>query len=511
MFSGDTPLFKALIMATGETQKQILFASRYAYMYYQSVSDAFQDYSLSFTQNGKQAISYLKRNKPSVVILSKNLKELDTLKLCKAIRKSSRLASTKILLLVPDEKNLNDISDERKANVDIILKQSQKPSSFVTHIGKLLKASAEIEANLEAKNNGSFVEEEKLVDIDNATNQTVNRSQHLTPFPDAAENIYLFQDDEVQETVAQPHPVQNHIYPSTHCSENQNTTSQTVDKKAERNADRNFERTIKQIAIPISPPNSPINKAVHEQSQTQTVPTSSAIPTQQSQSVQSNRSSSFQSNIGQDNIGQDNSVQSSNVPRQQDFAHTNYPEHNNNRATRPDITEHLIDVDKQSTIIQDEAPIINKEKTGNSSSSHLPTNFEANIYGADYGEAEQTKTIAIIEDNASIAFLEKSILERQGYNTIQIADAPQAREFVDTNFDMADLILLDLNLPGGSGFEILRRIRSFSRKPVIIVSGLKQSENIKRGLSLGAQDYLTKPMNPQELILRVSQHIKNFT
>lgn len=484
-------------VANAEAQKQILFASRHAYMYYQSVSDAFQDYSLSFTQNAKQAINYLKKNKPSVVILGENLKELDTLKLSKAIRKSSRLTATKIMLLIPDNRDISDIDEERKKTIDIILKQSQKPASFVTHIAKLLKASEAIQDSLNSNmyDNSISLDKDEAKPQNNRSSNEVQPSAHPTPFPEAAEHIYLLPEDEnVNATTQTIEASQSpQLQTPQNCEETNNFSSETNyrnQSSSQMPKASNSEVNITSNTLaPIRPPHAPSNKPVYQQEEYSRM--------QQASIPQANVQDIYQTVPQAQPTAQ---VTTNNIQSDMPANIISYPtiESSNQQATA-------------ST--SEEKPALMIEGLLDSSDEEISQNFQSSHTYDNMYESENsaTKTIAIIEDNASIAFLEKSILERQGYNTIQISDAPQAREFVDTNFDMADLILLDLNLPGGSGFEILRRIRSFSRKPVIIVSGLKQSENIKRGLSLGAQDYLTKPMNPQELILRVSQHIKNFT
>ncbi len=125
-------------------------------------------------------------------------------------------------------------------------------------------------------------------------------------------------------------------------------------------------------------------------------------------------------------------------------------------------------------------------------------------------EADLTKTvrdlkILVVEDNKAISTLLKYVLKREGYD-IEVAETTQAAQaIVDDRLHHFSLILLDLNLPGGSGFDILDALPKENKAPVIILSALSQTQNVIRGLESGAVDYLTKPFNPQELVLRINK------
>ena len=116
--------------------------------------------------------------------------------------------------------------------------------------------------------------------------------------------------------------------------------------------------------------------------------------------------------------------------------------------------------------------------------------------------------ILIIEDEVSIAELEKDYLELSGFEV-------DMEHSGDTGLDKAlkndfDLIILDLMLPGIDGFEICRRIRAQKNIPVLMVSAKKEDIDKIRGLGMGADDYITKPFSPSELVARVKAHLARY-
>ena len=116
--------------------------------------------------------------------------------------------------------------------------------------------------------------------------------------------------------------------------------------------------------------------------------------------------------------------------------------------------------------------------------------------------------ILIIEDEVSIAELEKDYLELSGFEV-------DMEHSGDTGLDKAlkndfDLIILDLMLPGIDGFEICRRIREQKNIPVLMVSAKKEDIDKIRGLGMWADDYITKPFSPSELVARVKAHLARY-
>lgn len=116
--------------------------------------------------------------------------------------------------------------------------------------------------------------------------------------------------------------------------------------------------------------------------------------------------------------------------------------------------------------------------------------------------------ILIIEDEKEIADLEKDYLELSEFQ-VEIANAG------DTGLEKAlheefDLVVLDLMLPGMDGFEVCRKIREVKNIPILMVSAKKDDIDKIRGLGLGADDYMTKPFSPSELVARVKAHMARY-
>jgi DNA-binding response OmpR family regulator len=118
------------------------------------------------------------------------------------------------------------------------------------------------------------------------------------------------------------------------------------------------------------------------------------------------------------------------------------------------------------------------------------------------------KKILIIEDDVSIAELERDYLEINGFEvTIENTGDKGLLKAKQNHYD---LIILDLMLPIIDGFEICRQIRSLKDTPIIMVSAKKEDIDKIRGLGLGADDFMTKPFSPSELVARVRAHISRF-
>ena len=114
----------------------------------------------------------------------------------------------------------------------------------------------------------------------------------------------------------------------------------------------------------------------------------------------------------------------------------------------------------------------------------------------------------IIEDELEIAELEKDYLELSGFE-VDIEEDGTAGLEKARNSDY-DLIVLDLMLPGTDGFEICKQIREIKDIPIIMVSARKDDIDKIRGLGLGADDYMTKPFSPSELVARVKAHLARY-
>ena len=116
--------------------------------------------------------------------------------------------------------------------------------------------------------------------------------------------------------------------------------------------------------------------------------------------------------------------------------------------------------------------------------------------------------ILIIEDEASIAELEKDYLEQAGYEAVIEQDGTVGLE--RALHENIDLIILDLMLPGLDGYEVCKKVREAKNIPIIIVSAKVEEFDKIRGLDLGADDYMTKPFSPSEMVARVKAHLSRY-
>ena len=116
--------------------------------------------------------------------------------------------------------------------------------------------------------------------------------------------------------------------------------------------------------------------------------------------------------------------------------------------------------------------------------------------------------ILIVEDEEAIADLEKDYLELSGFEVEIASDGTSGlKKALEEGFH---LVILDLMLPGVDGFEICRQIREVKNIPIIMVSAKKDDIDKIRGLGLGADDYMTKPFSPSELVARVKAHLNRY-
>lgn len=108
--------------------------------------------------------------------------------------------------------------------------------------------------------------------------------------------------------------------------------------------------------------------------------------------------------------------------------------------------------------------------------------------------------LLIIEDDDSILFALQIALNNEGYQVTHAKTYQEATQILKQSFD---LIILDVNLPDGSGFDLCQSIRSESQVPIIFLSALDTSDDIVFGLKLEADDYVTKPFQLSQLLLRI--------
>jgi len=116
--------------------------------------------------------------------------------------------------------------------------------------------------------------------------------------------------------------------------------------------------------------------------------------------------------------------------------------------------------------------------------------------------------ILIIEDEVAIAELEKDYLELSGFEVeVETTGDVGANRALNEDFN---LIILDLMLPNMDGFEICKKVREEKNIPIIMVSAKKEDIDKIRGLGLGADDYITKPFSPSEMVARVKAHLARY-
>jgi DNA-binding response OmpR family regulator len=117
-----------------------------------------------------------------------------------------------------------------------------------------------------------------------------------------------------------------------------------------------------------------------------------------------------------------------------------------------------------------------------------------------------TDTILIVEDEPDFAALVELWMGRAGYRTVVAATGTDAlRRFYD---DRPDLVILDVSLPALDGWQIIERVREFSRIPILMVTARSSEADKIRGLKLGADDYITKPLSFPELTARVEAALR---
>ena len=116
--------------------------------------------------------------------------------------------------------------------------------------------------------------------------------------------------------------------------------------------------------------------------------------------------------------------------------------------------------------------------------------------------------ILVIEDEKSISYLLGTVLTANGYDVIKAYTGTEACEMLDAY--CPDLILLDLGLPDMDGVDIIRRVRSRGTAPIVVVSARTRERDKIEALDLGADDYITKPFTPLELLARVNSHLRRY-
>ena len=116
--------------------------------------------------------------------------------------------------------------------------------------------------------------------------------------------------------------------------------------------------------------------------------------------------------------------------------------------------------------------------------------------------------VLIVEDEDAIAEIERDYLELSGFDVTLASDGKEGLDIaLKEDFD---IIILDIMLPGMDGFDICKEIRKEKDIPIIMVSAKKEDIDKIRGLGVGADDYMTKPFSPSELVARVKAHLARY-
>ncbi|PJN87248.1 vancomycin resistance response regulator transcription factor, VanR-F/VanR-M family [Bacillus sp. mrc49] len=118
-------------------------------------------------------------------------------------------------------------------------------------------------------------------------------------------------------------------------------------------------------------------------------------------------------------------------------------------------------------------------------------------------------SILIADDEKEIADLIAILLEKEGYHVITASDGQEALDVTETQ--TVDLLILDIMMPKMDGYEVIRHIRERHNMPVIFLSAKTSDFDKVHGLVIGADDYMTKPFIPMELVARVNAQLRRFT
>lgn len=121
-------------------------------------------------------------------------------------------------------------------------------------------------------------------------------------------------------------------------------------------------------------------------------------------------------------------------------------------------------------------------------------------------ETAATRTVLIVEDEPALADVLEQYLRDDGFAVVKAGDGPAAVQLFEKHHP--DLVLLDINLPGFPGTEVLRRIRALRDVPVIMLTARVAEVDRVVGLELGADDYVGKPFSPREVVARVKSVLR---
>lgn len=117
--------------------------------------------------------------------------------------------------------------------------------------------------------------------------------------------------------------------------------------------------------------------------------------------------------------------------------------------------------------------------------------------------------ILIIDDDTSVLEILRRTLENAGYEAVTVTSGQQALDYIDRH-GLPHLAVVDMLMPGMSGFEFCEAVQAYSDLPVIMLTGVHDHKSVIRGLQLYAEDYVTKPFLPREVEVRVSRVLRRI-
>ena len=129
------------------------------------------------------------------------------------------------------------------------------------------------------------------------------------------------------------------------------------------------------------------------------------------------------------------------------------------------------------------------------------------LTGIQTGGNQEMKNIAIIEDDELLNEALSRMLTKAGYETLR---AYTLREGISLVSRLPDLMIIDINLPDGEGTELCRKAREYSTIPVLFLTARDEEQDMIEAFDLGADDYMTKPFSPSELVARVKAHLARY-
>ena len=122
---------------------------------------------------------------------------------------------------------------------------------------------------------------------------------------------------------------------------------------------------------------------------------------------------------------------------------------------------------------------------------------------------DRTQRILVVDDDPAILRLVKDRLEYAGYEVVAATSGQSALEVIAQR-GLPHLAIVDINMPGMNGFEFCKAVQQFTDFPVILLTAVDEEETIIRGIQYFAEDYVTKPFSPRELVARVERVLRRI-